>query len=220
MHGGGGRPPASRLAFPILAQSDLPKPALIEAFRSDDAACLFATLGFWQGVDMPGPTLSLVTIDRHPLPPPRRPGAPGPPGPGRGGRLPARRPAPCRDPPGPGGRAPDPVGRRPRGGRGARQPAGTGQLPRRLACPGPSDAPHGRPRRQVVAFLRRDIVRRRRSGCDGPAVVGSEPQAIEGVVPLLPVLLHPHEELQVGAGRHLRPYRRAHLLQGRARPCR
>jgi len=64
---------ADRLAFPILSQSDLPKPALVEAFRADESACLFATLGFWQGVDVPGPTLSLVTIDRIPFPRPDDP---------------------------------------------------------------------------------------------------------------------------------------------------
>ena len=62
-----------RLPFPVLAQSDLPKPALIEAFRDDEATCLFATLGFWQGVDIPGRTLSLVTIDRIPFPRPDEP---------------------------------------------------------------------------------------------------------------------------------------------------
>jgi len=62
-----------RLAVPLLTQSDLPKPALVEAFRSDEAACLFATLGFWQGVDVPGRTLSLVTIDRIPFPRPDDP---------------------------------------------------------------------------------------------------------------------------------------------------
>jgi len=62
-----------RLPFPLLSQSDLPKPALVEAFRADEAACLFATLGFWQGVDVPGPTLSLVTIDRIPFPRPDDP---------------------------------------------------------------------------------------------------------------------------------------------------
>jgi ATP-dependent DNA helicase DinG len=64
---------APRLDIPILSQSDLPKPALIEAFRSDESACLFATLGFWQGVDVPGRTLSLVTIDRIPFPRPDDP---------------------------------------------------------------------------------------------------------------------------------------------------
>jgi ATP-dependent DNA helicase DinG len=59
--------------FPILAQSDLPKPALIQAFQSDEATCLFATLGFWQGVDIPGSTLSVVAIDRIPFPRPDDP---------------------------------------------------------------------------------------------------------------------------------------------------
>jgi ATP-dependent DNA helicase DinG len=62
-----------RLEMPLLAQSDLPKPALVEAFRTDDATCLFATLGYWQGVDLPGPTLSLVTLDRIPFPRPDEP---------------------------------------------------------------------------------------------------------------------------------------------------
>jgi ATP-dependent DNA helicase DinG len=62
-----------RLSVPVLAQSDLPKPALVEAFRTDEATCLFATLGFWQGVDVPGRTLSLVTIDRIPFPRPDDP---------------------------------------------------------------------------------------------------------------------------------------------------
>jgi ATP-dependent DNA helicase DinG len=62
-----------RLPFPVLSQSDLPKPALIEAFTADEATCLFATLGFWQGVDVPGRTLSLVTIDRILFPRPDDP---------------------------------------------------------------------------------------------------------------------------------------------------
>ena len=62
-----------RLQVPVLTQSDLPKPALIEAFTDDESACLFATLGFWQGVDVPGRTLSLVVIDRIPFPRPDDP---------------------------------------------------------------------------------------------------------------------------------------------------
>ncbi|HUD17061.1 MAG TPA: helicase C-terminal domain-containing protein, partial [Acidimicrobiales bacterium] len=34
---------------------------------------MFATLGFWQGVDLPGRTLSLVTLDRIPFPRPDEP---------------------------------------------------------------------------------------------------------------------------------------------------
>jgi ATP-dependent DNA helicase DinG len=62
-----------RLPFRILAQGELPKPALVEAFAAEESACLFATMGFWQGLDVPGPTLSLVTIDRVPFPRPDDP---------------------------------------------------------------------------------------------------------------------------------------------------
>lgn len=64
---------ADRLPGPLLTQRDLPKPALIEAFRDDESASLFATMGFWQGIDVPGPTLSLVTIDKLPFPRPDEP---------------------------------------------------------------------------------------------------------------------------------------------------
>jgi ATP-dependent DNA helicase DinG len=62
-----------RITFPILAQDDLPKPALVAEFAADPQTCLFATLSFWQGVDVPGSTLSLVTIDRLPFPRPDDP---------------------------------------------------------------------------------------------------------------------------------------------------
>ncbi|HWI04611.1 MAG TPA: ATP-dependent DNA helicase, partial [Acidimicrobiales bacterium] len=56
-----------KLPYTLLAQDDLPKPALIEQFRSDESSCLFATMGFWQGVDVPGDACSLVVIDRLPF---------------------------------------------------------------------------------------------------------------------------------------------------------
>jgi ATP-dependent DNA helicase DinG len=56
-----------RVRWPILLQSDLPKPALIARFAEDEHTSLFATMGFWQGVDVRGSTLSLVTIDRLPF---------------------------------------------------------------------------------------------------------------------------------------------------------
>lgn len=62
-----------RLTTPILDQREMPKPALVEAFTSDESASLFATMGFWQGIDVPGRTLSLVTIDRLPFPRPDEP---------------------------------------------------------------------------------------------------------------------------------------------------
>ncbi|MHB8669369.1 MAG: ATP-dependent DNA helicase [Acidimicrobiales bacterium] len=63
----------ARLPWRLLTQEDLPKPALIAAFTDDETCCLFATIGFWQGVDVPGPSLSLVTIDRLPFPRPDEP---------------------------------------------------------------------------------------------------------------------------------------------------
>ena len=62
-----------RLSVPVLTQRDRPKPALVREFTDDEPTCLFATMGFWQGVDVPGRTLSLVTIDRIPFPRPDEP---------------------------------------------------------------------------------------------------------------------------------------------------
>jgi ATP-dependent DNA helicase DinG len=62
-----------RVPFPVLTQRDLPKPALLRAFAADPTSCLFATAGFFQGVDIPGDTLTLVTIDRIPFPRPDDP---------------------------------------------------------------------------------------------------------------------------------------------------
>ena len=64
---------ADRVDVPILTQRDLPKPALLRAFAADEATCLFATAGFFQGVDVPGRTLSQVVIDRLPFPRPDDP---------------------------------------------------------------------------------------------------------------------------------------------------
>jgi ATP-dependent DNA helicase DinG len=63
----------SRVATPIIAQGELPKPKLVERFATDEATSLFATMGFWQGIDVPGRSLSLVTIDRLPFSPPDDP---------------------------------------------------------------------------------------------------------------------------------------------------
>ena len=57
----------SGLPFTILAQGELPKPVLTSRFASEETSCLFATMGFWQGIDVPGRTLSLVIIDKLPF---------------------------------------------------------------------------------------------------------------------------------------------------------
>ncbi len=62
-----------RIDLPILTQRDLPKTALIQAFAESDETSLFATAGLFQGVDVPGQTLSLVVIDRIPFPRPDDP---------------------------------------------------------------------------------------------------------------------------------------------------
>ena len=72
-HAPGGRRAAATAAVPLLAQGDLPKPALIDRFAREPETCLFATMSFWQGIDVPGPSLSLVTIDRLPFPRPDDP---------------------------------------------------------------------------------------------------------------------------------------------------
>ena len=63
----------ARIPFTVLTQRDMPKPALVKAFSDDENSCLFATSGFFQGVDIPGRTLSLVVIDRIPFPRPDDP---------------------------------------------------------------------------------------------------------------------------------------------------
>jgi ATP-dependent DNA helicase DinG len=62
-----------RVDVPILTQRDPPKQALVRTFAADEATCLFATAGLFQGVDVPGRTLSLVVIDRLPFPRPDDP---------------------------------------------------------------------------------------------------------------------------------------------------
>lgn len=63
----------ARVDVTVLTQRDMPKTALVRAFSDDESSCLFATAGFFQGVDIPGRTLSLVTIDRIPFPRPDDP---------------------------------------------------------------------------------------------------------------------------------------------------
>ncbi len=53
--------------FRVLAQGELPKRKLIEAFVREETATLVATMGYWEGIDVPGPSLSLVIIDRLPF---------------------------------------------------------------------------------------------------------------------------------------------------------
>ncbi|RRO85632.1 ATP-dependent DNA helicase [Corynebacterium bovis] len=59
--------------YPVLCQGDDALGALIDRFRDEEQTCLFGTLSLWQGVDVPGPSLSLVVMDRIPFPRPDDP---------------------------------------------------------------------------------------------------------------------------------------------------
>ena len=62
-----------RVSFPILGPKDYPRQTLIDMFIDDESACIFASQGFFQGVDFPGRTLSLVILDKLPFPTPTDP---------------------------------------------------------------------------------------------------------------------------------------------------
>ena len=130
-----------RVPFRILTQRDLPKPALVRTFADDEATCLFATAGLFQGVDVPGRRCrsSSSTGSRSRGPTIRS----------------CRRAASCSDaarsrdrhPSGgddarPGVRPPDPHCRRPRGRRRARSTARCRQLPVGHRAGAPTDAAH------------------------------------------------------------------------------
>jgi ATP-dependent DNA helicase DinG len=55
------------IEFPTLLQGTAPRSALLEEFRSTPNCVLFATVSFWQGVDVPGDQLSCVIIDKLPF---------------------------------------------------------------------------------------------------------------------------------------------------------
>lgn len=62
-----------KLDVTVLSQREYQKSQLVQMFSRDESSCLFATSGFFQGIDIPGRTLSLVTIDRIPFPRPDDP---------------------------------------------------------------------------------------------------------------------------------------------------
>ncbi|PNL17654.1 DinG family ATP-dependent helicase YoaA [Micrococcus lylae] len=57
----------------ILCQGDATLSALVKQFAEEPDTCLFGTMSLWQGVDVPGPSLRLVVIDRIPFPRPDDP---------------------------------------------------------------------------------------------------------------------------------------------------
>ena len=64
---------APRGGYEVLVQDRLSRPELLARFRAGPGSALFATQGFWQGVDLPGHLCRLVAIDRIPFPRPTDP---------------------------------------------------------------------------------------------------------------------------------------------------
>ncbi len=64
---------ADRLDYHCLVQGQAPRMELLERFKAESPSVLFATASFWQGVDVPGPALSAVIVDKLPFAPPDDP---------------------------------------------------------------------------------------------------------------------------------------------------
>lgn len=62
-----------RLPWPSLLQGEAPRDEVLRRFKQTPHACLFGTHTFWEGVDVMGPALSCVIIDRLPFDPPEDP---------------------------------------------------------------------------------------------------------------------------------------------------
>jgi len=56
-----------RVPYDVLVQGEAPRERLLERFRSEVDSVLLATSTFWQGVDVPGESLSLLVIDKLPF---------------------------------------------------------------------------------------------------------------------------------------------------------
>jgi len=63
----------TRVPFSIRTPAEFSRQRLIEMFMEDEHACIFASQSFFQGVDLPGRTLSLVVLDKLPFPRPDEP---------------------------------------------------------------------------------------------------------------------------------------------------
>ena len=56
-----------RVPYEVLVQGEAPRERLLERFRAEVDSVLIATSTFWQGVDIPGESLSLLVIDKLPF---------------------------------------------------------------------------------------------------------------------------------------------------------
>ncbi|MEY4765218.1 MAG: hypothetical protein RI907_1891 [Pseudomonadota bacterium] len=60
-------------ALSVLVQGEVPRPALLDAFRRAGNAVLVGSHSFWEGIDVKGDALTLVVIDKLPFAPPDDP---------------------------------------------------------------------------------------------------------------------------------------------------
>jgi ATP-dependent DNA helicase DinG len=61
--------PALQDRYPCYVQGAMSQPALVSRFKRDGNAILFATRGFWEGLDIPGEALAMVILDKIPFVP-------------------------------------------------------------------------------------------------------------------------------------------------------
>lgn len=63
----------ARIKWPLLRQGDMGRAAILDEFKRQTSSVLLATHSFWQGVDVPGESLSAVIVEKLPFPRPDRP---------------------------------------------------------------------------------------------------------------------------------------------------
>jgi len=64
---------SGKVPFPLLVQGDAPRAELLARFQRDGHAILLGAASFWEGVDVRGPALSCVVIDKLPFAAPNDP---------------------------------------------------------------------------------------------------------------------------------------------------
>ncbi|MBN1233243.1 MAG: ATP-dependent DNA helicase [Candidatus Coatesbacteria bacterium] len=62
-----------KLPYNLLMQGESSRDILIDKFRKDETSVLFGVSSFWQGIDVIGPSLKAVIIDKLPFPSPGDP---------------------------------------------------------------------------------------------------------------------------------------------------
>lgn len=66
-------PVLSVYGITVYCQGELPRHRLLELFKGDNHSVLFATASFWEGIDVPGPSLSNLIVTRLPFTVPAEP---------------------------------------------------------------------------------------------------------------------------------------------------